>query len=162
MLANMGLFALVPPPTRGFARLPVASSWQVAQLRVSVRCNRVMVSVFLPDGRSTVTATAVQPADSARLTNLVVTSKLSVVYNWYQMGPPRALITSSTPIDVCVERICKLPLACAARAAPTSPSRWNARWLPTGHRTIGELNLTPKSSTDISNRLTSTNRFVRN
>src|SRR5262249_16247958 len=79
MPANMGLFALVPPPTRGFARLPVASSWQVAQLRVSVRCNRVMVSVFLPDGRSTVTATAVQPADSARLTNFVVTSKLSVV-----------------------------------------------------------------------------------
>src|SRR5690349_9479673 len=106
----MGLLAFVPPPARGFARLPVASSWQLAQLRVSVLCNRVIVSVFLPDGRSTVTATAVHPADSARLTNFVVTSKLSVVYSWYQIGPPRALITSSTPIEDCVERICKWPL----------------------------------------------------
>src|SRR5262245_50343950 len=79
MPTNIGLVLLTPPPTRGLARLPVASLWQFAQTRVSARWNRIIVDVFLPEGRSTVTAVTVQPAASALFTSFVVTSKLSVV-----------------------------------------------------------------------------------
>ena len=75
-------------------------------------------------------------------------------------GPLRPFATSSTLFEACVERISSWFFACAARAAPTSPSAWNAPALPIGHSTTGELNFAPNNSTDVSMRLTSMKRRV--
>ena len=53
---------------------PVAA-WQAVHWRVSVRASRIAVSVLRPAGRSTVTATALQPARSARATSFIATSR---------------------------------------------------------------------------------------
>src|ERR1700676_4552292 len=54
-------------------------AWHAVQTRVSVRAHRPKVSFFLPAGKSTVTATAGQPAASARLTSLTAISNSDVV-----------------------------------------------------------------------------------
>jgi hypothetical protein len=66
---NMGRVKTIDPP----------GAWHAVQVLVSVRAHRMAVSIFLPAGKSTVTATAGQPAASARLTSLAAMSKLDVV-----------------------------------------------------------------------------------
>jgi hypothetical protein len=56
----------------------LARSWQLSQLRLSVRCSLKSVSWLRPPLRSTVTATTGQPAFSARVTKVLATSHLLV------------------------------------------------------------------------------------
>jgi hypothetical protein len=77
------------------------------------------------------------------------------------MGAPRAAVTSSTDAVVIVERIWRCPFAFAALATATSPSEWNAIWLPTGASTIGVSQTVPKSRMDRSTLETSTSRRGR-
>ena len=53
-------------------------------------------------------------------------------------------------VDDCVDRICRCPFVFEARATASSPSGWNARWLPTGHSITGDGNAWPNSDTDMS------------
>ena len=63
-----------------------------------------------------------QPAASTRRTSFSVSSHDGGMYSWYHNPPPRAAITSSTPIEVWLESICNVFFAFAARAVATSPS----------------------------------------
>src|SRR5262249_17911074 len=63
-------------------------SWQALQSRVSVGRRRNRVSWLRPLARSTVTATARQPAFSARFTMACPTSPLLGAQNWYPIGLP--------------------------------------------------------------------------
>src|SRR6185312_6182445 len=126
---------------RLFARLE--RSWQPLQSRLSSGRSRNSVSWLRPPLRSTVTASAVQPAFSARVAVAAATSHLLVAYICIQIGAPRALMTSSTASEVWLERICRWSPALAARATPDSASSWNERWPPTGAQTIGDEYLVP-------------------
>jgi len=50
---------------------------------------------------------------------------------------PRAAFTSSTGVEVSVERICKVPRALAARATSSSPPMLKNFSPPVGQRKIG-------------------------
>src|SRR5262249_49823088 len=130
-------------------------SWQALQSRVSVARKRKEVSWLRPLARSTVTATARQPAFSARFTRACATSHLLVAESWYQIGCPRALVTSSTPRLAAVDKICRWLPTLAARAQATSPSSWKDLWPPIGASTIGLAYFTPRISVDMSTLLTS-------
>src|SRR4029079_8048200 len=100
-------------------RLVVAWVWQRGESRGIARAS---VTRFEPPCRSTVRASAGQPAASARRTSACVTLHWSVGYSWYQIGAPRAAATSSTPVDETVDRIWRCFLDLAARAVASSPS----------------------------------------
>ncbi len=63
---------------------------------------------------------------------------------------PRAALASSTDVVATVESTIRWLSALAARATATSPSGWNAFWLPTGLMTIGVGQRLPSSCTDVS------------
>ena len=91
-------------------------------LLLTIGMTRAEVSRLRPSRPSTVHARTLQPAASTRRTSLSVSSHFKGMYSRYHGPAPSALATSSTEIDVCVESICAVFLALAARAVANSPS----------------------------------------
>src|SRR5262245_15990871 len=91
-----------------------------------------------------------QPAAWTRFSSATFASHDGGAYSWYQTGWPRAALTSSTLVDVAVDRTCSVLRALAARATASSPSGWNDFSPPVGQRKIGLAYVVPNSSTRMS------------
>jgi len=100
----------------------VETSHRIAEARARESAAQAGVAIRESAERPTVTASAVQPAFSARVAVAAATSHLLVAYICIQIGAPRALMTSSTLSEVWLERICRWFPALAALATAISAS----------------------------------------
>src|SRR5258705_13479066 len=119
---------------RSFIEGPSPLSWQYRHLVGSSPRVRRYVSLLRPVVLSTVRASTVTPAASTRRRIFSQASQDVGAYNCCQTGRPSSWMTSSTGVEVAVDRTCKVPCALADRATASSPSGENDFSPPVGQK----------------------------